>query len=86
MAKKRIHRTIDSLKSRYLDYLSKIGEAEMKKIIAWVEREGVEGYLYFEDKELKISFNDPRDEKKEEKKEEKKDDKKRNRPASLDAG
>jgi|LakMenE18May11ns_1017448.scaffolds.fasta_scaffold7151925_1 hypothetical protein len=40
----------------------------MKKIVAWVEQEGIEGYLYFEDKELKISFNDPKEEKKTEKK------------------
>lgn len=54
----------------------------MKKIVAWVEREGAEGYLYFEDKELKISHQDPKDEKKTE---EKKEDKKRQRPASLEA-
>lgn len=40
----------------------------MKKIVAWVEQEGVEGYLFFEDKELKISLSDPREEKKSEKK------------------
>jgi regulator of replication initiation timing len=83
VAKKRIHRTVDSLKSRYGEHLSKIGEAEMKKIVSWVEREGVDGYLYFEDKELRISLSDPREEKKEEK-QEKKEDKKRARPASLD--
>ena len=54
----------------------------MKKIVTWVEQEGVEGYLYFEDKELKISFNDPKEEKKTEKKE---DSKKRGRNTSLDA-
>lgn len=54
----------------------------MKKIVTWVEQEGVEGYLYFEDKELKISFNDPKEEKKTEKKE---DSKKRVRNTSLDA-
>ncbi len=47
LSKKRINRTIESLKSRYSDYLSKIGEPEMKKIVAWIEREGVEGYLFF---------------------------------------
>jgi len=61
VAKKKILRTLDSLKSRYNDYLSKIGEAEMKKIVAWVEKEGVDGYLYFEDNELKISLTDPKD-------------------------
>lgn len=71
------------MKSRYNDYLSKIGEAEMKKIVSWVEREGVEGYLFFEDKELKISLTDPREEKKStEKKEE--ISKKRGRNTSLD--
>ena len=40
-AKKRPNRTSESLKSRYSDYLSKIGETEMKKIVQWVEREGV---------------------------------------------
>ena len=47
-ARKRPNRTVESLKSRYTDYLSKIGEQEMKKIVHWVEREGVEGYLSFE--------------------------------------
>jgi hypothetical protein len=54
----------------------------MKKIVAWVEQEGVEGYLFFEDKELKISLSDPREEKKSEKKEE--GSKKRGRNTSLD--
>jgi hypothetical protein len=74
----KIKRSVDSLKSRYSDYLSKVGEAEMKKIVSWVEREGVEGYLYFEDKELRLSLNDPKEEKKE-----KKDEKKRGRGTSL---
>ena len=30
----------------------------MKKIISWVEREGVEGYLSFEDKDIKIALSD----------------------------
>lgn len=82
MERKKINRTVEGLKSRYNDYLSKIGEPEMKKIVAWVEREGVEGYLFFEDKELKISLNDPKEEKKSEKKEEA--SKKRGRNTSLD--
>ena len=53
----------------------------MKKIIAWVEKEGVEGFLTFEDNDLKISLNDPKDEKKEKKS----DDKKRQRAPSLEA-
>lgn len=81
-AKRRPNRTSESLKSRYSDYLSKIGESEMKKIVQWVEREGVEGFLFFEGKELKINLNDPKEEKQEKKEE---PTKKRNRTASLDS-
>ena len=49
----------------------------MKRIIAWVEKEGVEGFLSFEQNELKLSLTDPKDEKK--------DDKKRPRAPSLEA-
>jgi hypothetical protein len=81
-SKKRPNRTSESLRSRYQEHLSKIGEAEMKRIVSWVEREGVEGFLSFEDKELKISLQDPKEERKGE---DKKDDKKRQRAASLEA-
>ena len=54
----------------------------MKRIVSWVEREGVEGYLSFEDKELKISLQDPKEERKSD---DKKEDKKRQRAASLEA-
>jgi len=40
----------------------------MKKIVSWVEREGVEGYLSFEDKELKINLTDSKEEKRGEEK------------------
>ena len=52
----------------------------MKKIVSWVESEGVEGHLTFDDKEIKISLQDPKDERKTE---DKKEDKKRPRGASL---
>lgn len=52
----------------------------MKKIVSWVEREGVEGYLTFEGKELRLTLADPR----EDKKEKKEDTKKRGRGASLE--
>ncbi len=74
------NRSVESLKSRYNDYLSKVGEPEMKKIVSWVESNNVEGYLYFEDKELRLSLTDPR----EDKKEKKEDTKKRARGASLE--
>lgn len=44
----------------------------MKKIVNWIEREGIEGYLVWEDEEMRIQLNDPQD---------KKEDKKRQRPA-----
>ena len=80
--KKRPNRSSESLRGRYTDYLSKIGENEMKKIVSWVEKEGVEGYLSFEGGDIKISLNDPKEEKKVE---EKKEDKKRQRATSLEA-
>ena len=52
----------------------------MKKIVSWIEREGVNGYLSFEENDLKITLSDPK-----EKVEEKKEDKKRPRAASLEA-
>ena len=52
----------------------------MQTIVAWIEREGVNGYLYFESKQAKLTINDPstavRDKVKEEWK--------RKRPASLE--
>ena len=38
VAKDNIKRSFDSMKSRYLEHLSKIGEPEMKKIVTWIER------------------------------------------------
>lgn len=55
----------------------------MKKIVQWVEKEGVDGYLYFEGKELRITHSDPKEEKRQV--EEKKEDKKRQRTASLES-
>jgi hypothetical protein len=79
--RKKVNRSVEGLRSRYNDYLSRIGEAEMKKIVSWVEREGLEGYLFFEEKELRISLSDPKEVKKEEQ-----SDKKRPRNPSLEAG
>lgn len=59
--RKSVLRPVESLRSRYNDYLSKIGEPEMKKIVTWVEREGLLGFLYFEGKELRISPTDPKE-------------------------
>ena len=46
-ARGKVPRTVESMRSRYADYLSKVGEPEMKRIISWVEKEGVEGFLSF---------------------------------------
>ncbi len=39
----------------------------MKKIVNWIEHNGIEGYLVWEEDDMKIQSNDP-EEKKEEKK------------------
>jgi hypothetical protein len=70
---KKLNRTTDALKSRYQDLLCHIDEKEMKKIVDWVEKEGVEGYLTWEDEEIRISLNDHND---------KKETKKRHRPTT----
>jgi hypothetical protein len=36
--RKKVNRSVEGLRSRYNDYLSRVGEAEMKKIVSWVER------------------------------------------------
>ena len=35
----------------------------MKKIVSWIEKEGVEGYLSFDGDEMKIQLSDPRESK-----------------------
>ena len=47
----------------------------MKKIISWIEKEGVEGFLAFDNGDMKIQLNDPREGQ----------DRKRHRPAAQDA-
>ena len=46
----------------------------MKKIVNWIEKEGLEGYLVF-DGDMKIQLNDPKEGQ----------DRKRHRPAGQDA-
>ena len=41
----------------------------MKKIVNWIENQGVDGYLIFEEDDIKIQLKDPKD-----------TDKKRSRP------
>jgi hypothetical protein len=53
-ASKKINRTTESLKSRYHEHLFRIEEKDMKKIVNWIEREGLEGYLMFENGEMRI--------------------------------
>jgi hypothetical protein len=53
-AAKKINRTTESLKSRYHEHLFRIEEKDMKKIVNWIEREGLEGYLMFENGEMRI--------------------------------
>ena len=44
---KKVNRTAESLRSRYNDYLCRIDERDMKKIISWIEKEGLDGFLVF---------------------------------------
>ena len=46
-ASKKINRTAESLRSRYHEHLHQIQERDMKKIVNWVEREGLDGYIFF---------------------------------------
>ena len=55
MRKKKINRTAESLKSRYHDYLHKISEKEMKKIVNFIENSGINGYISFEDGDFKVN-------------------------------
>lgn len=32
----------------------------MKKIVNWIEKEGIEGYLVFDNNEMRIQHNDPK--------------------------
>ena len=33
----------------------------MKKIVNWIEKEGLEGYLVFDNGDMKIQLNDPKE-------------------------
>ena len=70
-----MNRTAESLKSRYHDYLNRVDEKDMKRIVNWVEKEGLEGFLVFEENDMKIQVNDPK---------EGKEEKKRVRASSLE--
>ncbi len=71
---KRLNRSTEALRARYNDFLYRIDEKEIKRIVNWIEHEGLEGYLVWEEDEMKIQHNDP---------EEKKDDKKRQRSSAV---
>lgn len=74
----RISRTAESLRSRYNEHLIKISEVEMKKIVAWVEKEGLEGYMTFDESAgIALSLQEGG-------KDSSKEEKKRPRPTSLD--
>jgi hypothetical protein len=64
VARGRISRSAESLKSRYNDYLNRVGEEEMGRIVEWIDVEGLAGYLSFEGGELRLSLNDPKEERK----------------------
>lgn len=60
-SKGRVNRTAESIKARFHDFLIKVTEKDMKKIVEWVEKEGVEGYLVFDKNGVHVSKNDPKD-------------------------
>lgn len=65
---------MESLRSRYHDYLYKIDEKQMKKIVAWIEKEGMQGFLVFDHGDIRLQLNDPKENQ----------ERKRHRAASLD--
>ena len=46
---KRVHRSAESMKTRYHDHLYRIDEKDMKKIVNWIEKEGLDGFLIFDE-------------------------------------
>jgi hypothetical protein len=42
-----LNRTYDSVKSRYNDFLIKLGAEDIERIISFTEKYGIEGYLNF---------------------------------------
>jgi dihydrodipicolinate synthase/N-acetylneuraminate lyase len=37
------------MKTRYHDHLYRIDEKDMKKIVNWIEKEGLDGFLIFDE-------------------------------------
>jgi|JI61114C2RNA_FD_contig_41_3942174_length_895_multi_7_in_0_out_0_1 hypothetical protein len=60
-SKGKVNRTAESIKARFHDYLIKVTEKDMKKIVEWVEKEGIEGYLVFDKNEVRVSKTDPKE-------------------------
>jgi hypothetical protein len=69
VGKGRVNRTAESIRNRFQDFLSKVQERDMKRIVeregvegylGFVEREGVEGYLVFQNGEFTVLKGDPK--------------------------
>lgn len=57
----KLNRTADSIKARFLEFLVKVQEKDMKKIVEYVEKEGIDGYLVHQNGEFKILRGDPQE-------------------------
>lgn len=57
----KVNRTAESIMARFHDFLIKVTEKDMKRIVEWVEKEGLEGYLSFDKGELRIGKSDPKE-------------------------
>lgn len=60
-SKGRVNRTAESIRNRFQEFLSKVQEKDMKRIVEFVEREGVEGFLVFQGGEFRVVKADPRE-------------------------
>ena len=57
----KINRSAESIRNRFNEVICHLTENEMKKITEYLEKEGVEGYLVYQNNEIKITLRDPKE-------------------------
>lgn len=57
----RINRSAESIRNRYNEVICHISEDDMRKVTEYLEKEGVEGYMSFQNEEIVISSKDPKE-------------------------
>lgn len=57
----KINRSAESIRSRYNEVICHINEEHMRRITEHLEKEGVEGYLTYQNDEIRISARDPKE-------------------------